>query len=201
MSDAFDDESGEYEAAFGSFGEYGVTSAELPAVSPEQWAAWERERARAARELEQRTRRARDQFLDKLDALYDQGRLTLHGYDLLQDEVSAGFLPDLYRGADARTWVFSERERRHWTLAGWNRHALDLVPVSARETARLYVSPPPVLPGYHPAPRLTPLVGLPEATTGAPRPWQAQWDSKLTPPPVMRTTPPVWLFDEKDEER
>lgn len=203
MSDTqWNDESGEYEA-FGSLGEYGVTSAELPTVSPEQWARWEREQQRVARAEREQAERARADLLDHLDDLYALGLLAGHGFDLLWAEIDLGRLPDLYRDAAGRWMVYSEHERRSWTLAGWNQHANELLPVESRETARLYLTPPATLPTYHARPvRPTPLVGLPEVTSGAARPWHARFDSRLpgTPPPTLRVTPPLWLTDAREDE-
>ena len=197
----WDDGSGEFPLINGSdlLGPYGVTSAELAAIDPEQIDRWERERQRAARERAERMERARTNLLDKLDEMLRAGGLRDRGYDLLWIEIDMGYLPDVYRGATGRWLVYSDHERRSWSLEGWNQHAVEVlvppIPVEARETARLYLTPPPVLPNYHPVPRMTPLVGLPEATDGARRPWHPRLNSS-----VPRRTPQVWMNDMEREQ-
>lgn len=165
--------SGEYER-YGDFGQYGVTSAELPAMTPEQVAAQQREQ----RQAWERAQSLRARIGHKLDALRRQRKLSNAAYDLLQSEFSEGRIPDVYEDAATGQWlVWSDYEQRRYTLASWERHAQAALPVAdpERETARL------TQPSIAPA-----------ATTQ--RPWHASLDSQWpnTPARPMRPTPQFW---------
>ena len=190
MSDhAWDDGSGEF-AAFAGFAEldllgpYGVTSAELPVVSPEQQRAWQQVEEQARYERWQREQQFRHKLQDKIDKLYHQRVLNAPSYDLLQAEMSAGHLPDVYFDADYGSWwVWSDRERRRFSLAGWAWHAQQFLSVAdpERQTAT-YLTPP-----LAPAPSTVPLFPGQRSPTGQPyqqpqQPWHPALNSRLTPP-------------------
>lgn len=189
MSDQpWDEGSGEFAAfaALDMLGPYGVTSAELPVVSPEQQRAWERAEEQARYARWQQEQQLRSKLHDKIDKLYHQRVLNAPSYDLLQAEMSQGHLPDVYYDADYGSWwVWSDWERRRYSLAGWAWHAQQFLAVAdpERQTAT-YLTPP-----LAPAPSTVPLFPGQRSPTG--QPWHPALNSRLTPrvAPVAAAVP------------
>jgi hypothetical protein len=183
MSDQpWDDGSGEF-AAFAELdmlGPYGVTSAELPVISPEQQRAWERAEEQARYTRWQQEQQLRHKVHDKLDKLYHQRVLNAPSYDLLQAEMNIGHLPDVYYDADYGSWwIWSDRERRRYSLAGWAWHAQQFLAVADPERQTATYLTPPLMPPLTPAPSTVPLFPGQRSPTG--QPWHPALNSRLTP--------------------
>jgi hypothetical protein len=157
------------------FGEYGVTSHELPAVPAPQRARWDRERQEQWRLRLQ----ARERIIAKLAKLARQRTLSAPVYDWLQDELAAGYLPDVYRDEGGRWWVYSEFNRWSYSLAGFARCVQTWLPLSERATE--------IVPTPHVTPLATP--HAPPLATPPGLPWHPAYNSRLTPPPQLRQPP------------
>lgn len=169
---------------FGDLGQFGISSAELPAMYPQ--AAWERTRWEAEQ-------RARVKSAKKIDLLYKQRIISGPAFDLLQVEFERGYVPVVeWHGVSGWYRVWSAAECRWYSLDGWERHVQSqLAPGDPdRQTAILT---------RHAIPTPPPAPASPQ------RPWPPELDSgfRATPPPVMRRTaphaphsrplPPAWL--------
>ena len=168
--------------SFGGLGPYGITSAELPAVSPAQV----RQQEQAQRDAWLRAQKAHSAAAHRIAEAYRQRRISPVAYDLLQDELSAGYAPDVYQSARHEWMVWSDREQRRYTLGGWERNAQELLPVSHpdRETHVLRRTP-----SIRPTQR--PSVQPQYATQDWQRPWSPLFDSGFrgAPTPRIRNTP------------
>lgn len=134
-------------------------------------------RWREERQYERVKAQIRAGIVRRIQRLYLSGVLSGVAYDLLQAELSRGQLPDVYVGdACGHYLVWSDHERLHYSLGGWEAHAQALLPVAdpAKETARLiYYATEPPEPSEPPARR----------------PWAAALDSCLDP--MGRDGPPT----------
>ncbi|HET9109690.1 MAG TPA: hypothetical protein VFN78_02580 [Ktedonobacterales bacterium] len=140
-----DDRSDEFEG-FGDLGEFGVTSAELPAVDVAQQVqaqrrVWQEQQARKVQE-----ERLRQQCFARIQRGWREGRLSNPGYDLLQGEFECGLIPDLYRDEYGVFYVFSAHERRRYTLGSWERHAQDQLEPGDPERVTERITAPPIAP-------------------------------------------------------
>ena len=135
------DQSDEFEG-FGDLGEFGVTSAQLPAVDVAyQRRVWQEQQARLVRE-----ERMRAACFARIQRGWREGRISNPGYDLLQDEFQCGLIPDLYRDEHGVFYVFSAHENRRYTLGSWERHAQDMLEPGDPERVTERITAPPVSP-------------------------------------------------------
>lgn len=169
--------------AFGDLGEFGVTSAELPAVravTPEEQRYWHEQRL-----LWEREQLVRAQAATRIERALRAGRLSGPGYDLLQVEMGHGLIPDVYQDSVSGWWmVWSAQDGARYTLANWEAKAQSLLPADDPERVTLRITTPLV--------RATPAYSTPYSTPSS-RPWDAALDAAphLAPRPRLRVTPPA----------
>lgn len=126
--------------AFEGLGEFGITSAELPAVDvAQQRRVWQEQQARLVQEEKLRT-----QCFARIQRGWREERLSNPAYDLLQDEFACGLIPDLYRDEYGVWYVFSAHENRRYTLGSWERHTQDMLEISDPERVTERITAPPI---------------------------------------------------------
>lgn len=147
---------------FEGFGEFGVSSAEFPAVFPngpvwrEAWAAQQK---------------ARTLSLQTIEACYQQRMISGPAVDLLQDEFSHDLVPEMRYHPQRRVWlIWSARHTRWFSLDTWERMAQEALPIDHPErlTAVLrYPTNHPQLAGFRQRQRerLTPPLEHPAVRT------------------------------------